>query len=210
MRERPFATASAYTWMICVYSLPASLTPPPVVTECRRRNFAAVSALVYHCPGSHRLPAAPTSGRAARASRRAHVQRVSAPPSTVSAQRRRAHPICRWHRYVMRADAIFYLREKVRLTNPFLDEVVPDYMFSFVLVVWEAAPAEAILVMQPLDLTRPEASDPAHLLCVRRCSACGKYRMFPRYQSEPVGSFVCEQLADVHFASCAAPCPICQ
>jgi len=98
----------------------------------------------------------------------------------------------------------------LRLTNHFLDEVVPDYMFSFVLVVWEAAPAEAILVMQPLDLTRPEASDPAHLLRVRRCSACGKYRMFPRYQSEPVGSFVCEQLADVHFASCAAPCPICQ
>jgi hypothetical protein len=26
-----------------------------------------------------------------------------------------------WHEYVMRADALFYLRNKVRFGNPFLD-----------------------------------------------------------------------------------------
>lgn len=105
----------------------------------------------------------------------------------------------------MFATTLFYLRDKVRFTNPFLDEVSGDYMFSFVLVVWEAAPSEVSPIMQPLDLPRAEASDPAQLLRVRRCGVCGKYRILPRYQSDPVGKFVCASLADTRFASCDAP-----
>ena len=106
----------------------------------------------------------------------------------------------------MRADAIYYLRDKVRFTNPFLDEVPSDYMFSFVLVVWEMSPAAAPPAWQPLALPRAEASDPAQCLRVRRCCTCGKYRVLPRHQRvEPGSQFVCGALADARFASCEAP-----
>jgi hypothetical protein len=116
--------------------------------------------------------------------------------------------LIRWHHYVMRADALYYLRDKVRFTNPFLDEVVADYMFSFVLAVWEPTPSAVPPVMQPLDLPRPEASDPGQLLRVRRCHVCGKYRVLPRHQSGPSEPFECASLADPQFASCSAPCPV--
>ena len=108
----------------------------------------------------------------------------------------------------MRANALYYLRDKVRFTNPFLDEVTADYMYSFVLVVWEPTAPAVTPVLQPLDLPRPEPSDPAQLLRVRRCSSCGKYRVLPRHQSEPSQPFFCVSLADPQFASCSAPCPV--
>jgi len=110
-----------------------------------------------------------------------------------------------WHDYVMRADRIFYLREKVKFTNPFMEEVASDYMFSFVLVVWEPQPCVVESPWQPLSLPRAGPSDPGQLLRVRRCGVCGKYRVLPRYQSEPGGPFVCAALGDPHFAACEAP-----
>jgi hypothetical protein len=116
--------------------------------------------------------------------------------------------LIRWHHYVMRADALYYLRDKVRFTNPFLDEVTADYMYSFVLAVWEPTPSAVPPVMQPLDLPRPEALDPGQLLRVRRCHVCGKYRVLPRHQSGLSEPFECASLADPQFASCSAPCPV--
>ena len=58
----------------------------------------------------------------------------------------------------MRADAVYYLRDKVRFTNPFLDDVPSDYFYSFVLVCWEPTRATASPVMHPLELPRAEHS----------------------------------------------------
>lgn len=112
----------------------------------------------------------------------------------------------------MRADSLYYLREKLRFTNPFFDEVAGDYFYSFVLVCWEAEPAATAPTLQPLNLPRvresdaaasgdESASDGAQLLRLRRCRACGKYRMLPRHQGEP-REFVCASLEDARFASC--------
>jgi len=46
----------------------------------------------------------------------------------------------RWHEYMVRADSLSYLREKLRVTNPFFDEVAGDYFYSFVLECWERRP----------------------------------------------------------------------
>ena len=106
----------------------------------------------------------------------------------------------------MHLDGVYYLRDKVRFTNPFLDEVPADYFYSFVLVVWEASRAACTPVLQPLELPRAEASDPAQLLRVRRCRVCGKYRVLPRHQREAEsGAFVCAHVGDPRFASCDAP-----
>ena len=108
----------------------------------------------------------------------------------------------------MRADAVYYLRNKVRFTNPFFEEVGSDYFYSFVLAVWEPTRASTAPTLQPLALPRVESSDPAQLLRVRRCARCGKYRVLPRHQTEPQAPFQCTVLADGRFASCAAPCPV--
>jgi hypothetical protein len=42
-----------------------------------------------------------------------------------------------WHEYIVRADSLYYLREKLRVTNPFFDEVAGDHFYSFVLECWE-------------------------------------------------------------------------
>ena len=109
----------------------------------------------------------------------------------------------------MRADAVYYLRSKVRFSNPFFDEVGSDYFYSFVLAVWEPTPAPTTPTLQPLVLPRVEGSDRAQLLRIRRCIRCGKYRVLPRYQAEqPEVPFECGALADSHVASCAALCPV--
>ena len=77
----------------------------------------------------------------------------------------------------MRADAVYYLRSKVRFSNPFFDEVGSDYFYSFVLAVWEPTPAPTTPTLQPLVLPRVEGSDRAQLLRIRRCIRCGKYRV---------------------------------
>lgn len=41
---------------------------------------------------------------------------------------------------MVRADSLYYLREKLRVTNPFFDEVAGDYFYSFVLECWERRP----------------------------------------------------------------------
>lgn len=82
----------------------------------------------------------------------------------------------------MHADAIYYLRDKVRFSNPFMEETRADYFFSFVLVVWEPMTrAASAPEWRPLELPRVEARDAAQLLRVRRCVACGKYRVLPRH-----------------------------
>ena len=73
----------------------------------------------------------------------------------------------------MHADAIYYLRDKVRFSNPFMEETRADYFFSFVLVVWEPKRAASAPGWRPLELPRAEPRDPAQLLRVRRCAACG-------------------------------------
>lgn len=108
----------------------------------------------------------------------------------------------------MRASQIYYLREKVRFTNPFLNDVPADYYYSFVLVKWESLPAAEQRPWLPLDLPRVAANDPAQLLRVRRCTSCGKYRVLPRHQSEPCEPFVCSALHDQRIASCSAPCHV--
>lgn len=117
-----------------------------------------------------------------------------------------------WHDYVMHADAIYYLRNKVRFSNPFLDETKADYFYSFVIVCWEATRAAGPAPWEPLSLPpltcEGAESDAAQVLRVRRCTACGKYRVLPRHQPEQGGVFVCSGLADPMFASCDAPCPV--
>lgn len=115
-----------------------------------------------------------------------------------------------WHEYVMRADAIYYLRRKVRFGNPFLDSVDGEYMYSFVLVVWEPTPAPTPPPWRPLELALDAPSDPAQLLRVRRCCRCGKYRVLPRHQVEVEGgdAFTCDALADARDARCEAPCRV--
>lgn len=109
-----------------------------------------------------------------------------------------------WHDYVMRADAIYYLRDKVRFSNPFLDEVQSDYFYSFVLVRWEAVRASRPAAWKPLELPplRSEAARaPVH--CVWQVQSVA-----PRHQAEPVGMFQCAALADASFASCEAKCAV--
>ena len=109
----------------------------------------------------------------------------------------------------MHADAIYYLRDKVRFSNPFMEETRADYFFSFVLVVWEPTRAASAPEWRPLELPRAEVRDAAQLLRVRRCAACGKYRVLPRHQQEVDGeTFRCMEVADERFASCEAPCPV--
>ena len=108
----------------------------------------------------------------------------------------------------MRANEIHYLRERVRFTNPFVDEVASDYIYSFVLAVWEPTPGCVQTPWRAFELPRVTATDTAQLLRVRRCSACGKYRVLPRHQAEPAAPFVCAALADPSLASCASPCPV--
>ena len=117
-------------------------------------------------------------------------------------------PPLRWHEFVMRADSIHYLREKVRFTNPFLEEVASDYFYSFVIAVWEPTPSDVPAPWHALALPRVEPDDPGHLLRVRRCATCGKYRVLPRHQAEPATPFVCSALGDPSLASCASPCPV--
>ena len=90
----------------------------------------------------------------------------------------------------MRADSLYYLREKLRFTNPFFDEVAGNYFYSFVLVCWEAKPAASAPTLQPLDLPRvrvavaaasgdESASDGAQLLRLRRAYAAANGRRAP-------------------------------
>ena len=109
----------------------------------------------------------------------------------------------------MRADELYYLRDKVCFANPFVAGGGSDYFTSMALVVWGPAPAAEKPALTPLVLPRVEEGDPAQLLRVRRCADCGKYRLLPRHQAEPAGgAFVCARLGDPRFASCAAPCPV--
>ena len=41
----------------------------------------------------------------------------------------------------MRAECIYYLRDKVWFTDPYMDDVSAPYTFSCVLVVWGKEPA---------------------------------------------------------------------
>ena len=49
----------------------------------------------------------------------------------------------------MRAEAIYYLRDKVRFTNPFMEEITADYMYPFVLVHWGLSPATGPSLVYP-------------------------------------------------------------
>eukprot|EP00308_Calcidiscus_leptoporus_P022382 CAMPEP_0119367840 /NCGR_PEP_ID=MMETSP1334-20130426/14572_1 /TAXON_ID=127549 /ORGANISM="Calcidiscus leptoporus, Strain RCC1130" /LENGTH=343 /DNA_ID=CAMNT_0007384337 /DNA_START=113 /DNA_END=1141 /DNA_ORIENTATION=+ len=110
-----------------------------------------------------------------------------------------------WHTFVMRAESVHFLTEKVHFLNPLLDAVPSDYMFPLVLVVWEPAPPIGIAVFKSLALPRAGVSDPGQLLRVRRCCVCSKFRVLPRHQAEPPGErFTCGDLADPRFASCAS------
>jgi len=109
-----------------------------------------------------------------------------------------------WHTFVMRADTVYFLTEKVHFSNPLLDAVPGDYMFPLVLVVWEPTPPISPTTFKSLQLPRVASSDPGQLLRVRRCSACGKFRVLPRHQEEPVGRFTCGDVTDPEFASCAS------
>ena len=97
------------------------------------------------------------------------------------------------------------LRSKVRFGNPLIDAVEAEYMYSFVLVVWEPVRASVPPTWHPLALERAAPDDPAELLRARRCALCGKWRVLPRHQQEPEEEFTCEALANARSASCAAP-----
>jgi len=74
-----------------------------------------------------------------------------------------------WHDFVMRADAIHYLRTKLSFANPFLD-VTGAYFYSFVLVAWEPTPAQTPPRWTPLE--PPATAEDAERLRVRRCIVC--------------------------------------
>ena len=59
-----------------------------------------------------------------------------------------------WHDYIMHADEIFYLRDKVRFSNPFMDEVQADYFYSFVLVHGRPRAPKSAPSLRALELTR--------------------------------------------------------
>lgn len=107
-----------------------------------------------------------------------------------------------WHELVMHADSIRYVRSKLKFGNTFLD-VTGAYFYSYVVVEWKPTRAAEPPHWAPFE---PEPAGEHELLRVRRCAACGKYRLLPRHQvAEPVGPFVCSALADPTRASCGAP-----
>jgi len=108
-----------------------------------------------------------------------------------------------WHEFVMRAHDIYYLRCKLKFANPIFDMTTGVYFYSYALVVWRETCATEPPRWHPLAPV--DDGESPELLRVRRCSACGKYRLLPRHQPEPADPFVCSVIADPARASCGAP-----
>ena len=110
----------------------------------------------------------------------------------------------RFHTYVQHAHEVHYLRDKVAFLNPFMGKQ-GEYQTPLIVAIWRAgSPSE----VPPRWSASPAAPSPsqsaADLLRVRRCRACGKWRLLPRHQAtEPAaGAFECSELWDERRASC--------
>ena len=112
----------------------------------------------------------------------------------------------RFHTYVQHAHEVHYLRDKVAFLNPFMGKQ-GEYQTPLIVAIWRAgSPSE----VPPRWSASPAAPSPsqsaADLLRVRRCRACGKWRLLPRHQAtEPAaGAFECSELWDERRASCGS------
>ena len=111
---------------------------------------------------------------------------------------------------MQRAHEVHYLVDKVAFSNPYMDQL-GEYERPMLVAIWRPGPRPAepprwqSCGAQPPS--RSAAPDPADRLRVRRCSACGAWRLLPRYSElAPTDSFKCSVLGE---ASCASPHAAC-
>ena len=101
----------------------------------------------------------------------------------------------RFHAYVQHADEVHYLRDKVAFLNPFMG-AQGEYQTPLIVVIWRPGPPPEVAPRWSASPASPSPSPPAaDLLRVRRCRACGKWRLLPRHQTiEPAaGAFECHR-----------------
>ena len=104
----------------------------------------------------------------------------------------------RFHTYVQHAHEVHYLRDKVAFLNPFMGKQ-GEYQAPLIVAIWRAGAPSEVPPRWSASLAAPSPSQsPADLLRVRRCRACGKWRLLPRHQAtEPAaGAFECRELWD--------------
>ena len=104
----------------------------------------------------------------------------------------------RFHTYVQHAHEVHYLRDKVAFLNPFMGKQ-GEYQTPLIVATWRAGAPSEVPPRWSASLAAPSPSQsPADLLRVRRCRACGKWRLLPRHQAtEPAaGAFECRELWD--------------
>ena len=117
----------------------------------------------------------------------------------------------RFHTYVQHAHEVHYLRDKVAFLNPFMGKQ-GEHQTPLIVAIWRAGIPSEVPPRWSASLAAPSPSQsPADLLRVRRCRACGKWRLLPRHQAtEPAaGAFECRELWDARRASCDAGHVVC-
>jgi len=116
-----------------------------------------------------------------------------------------------FHTYVQHAHEVHYLRDKVAFLNPFMGKQ-GEYQTPLIVAIWRAGIPSEVPPRWSASLAAPSpCQSPADLLRVRRCRACGKWRLLPRHQAtEPAaGAFECCELWDERRASCGAGHVVC-
>ena len=107
------------------------------------------------------------------------------------------------------AHEVHYLRDKISFGNLFMG-AQGEYMSPMIVAIWRPGARAAVPPRwQASDARRPAHDAPraaADRLRVRRCDACGVWRLLPRHQVDepPPGEFVCSTLLDGRRAACAA------
>ena len=113
---------------------------------------------------------------------------------------------CRFHTYVQHAHEVHYLRDKVAFLNPFMGKQ-GEHQTPLIVAIWRAGAPSEVPPRWSASLAAPSRSQSsADLLRVRRCRACGKWRLLPRHQAteSAAGAFECCELWDERRASCAS------
>ena len=121
-----------------------------------------------------------------------------------------------FHRYVMSAHEVHYLRHKVTFSNPFMAGRLNESFSPQIVAIWRpGVPPVAPPFWVASDAVQPVGSPSREFLRVRRCCRCGKWRLLPRHQVElggtaaPAAPFECARLCDASRNSCEAPQPVC-
>ena len=125
---------------------------------------------------------------------------------------------------MQRAHEVHYLRHKVSFTNPFMEGELGDYIGSLIVVIWRPGPIPSEAPRWQASEAQPkkqESLQSEQALHVRRCVACGKWRLLPRHQPDvwsaageqspaaETPAFRCASILDDRRNTCEGPQPVC-